>query len=51
MWLVDGRARKVEIHRAQEGRFLLAQTLAAGDMIETPLIPGLVLDVREIFEA
>lgn len=51
MWLVDGRNRKIEIYLAADGRLTLSRTVNTVDVIETALIPGLKLDVREIFES
>ena len=51
MWLVDDRRRKVDIYMLQEAPLMPVRTALAGDMIETPLIPGLKVDVREIFES
>lgn len=50
MWVVDGRERKINVYFLREGQLTLARTAGADDMIETSLIPGLSLDVREIFE-
>lgn len=51
MWVVDGRNQQIDIHLSQSGRLNLSRTVKAGDTIETAVIPGLKLDVREIFES
>ncbi len=51
MWVVDGRQSKIDIYFLQQGHFALVRSAIAGDTIETPLIPGLRFDVREIFES
>ena len=51
MWVVDGRNNKIDIYLLRTDRLELSRTMQAGDTIETALIPGLKLDVREIFES
>ncbi|MGI8436348.1 MAG: Uma2 family endonuclease [Chthoniobacterales bacterium] len=51
MWLVDGREKKIEVFRASDGRLAWVETLSAGDTLETQLLPGWKLEVREIFES
>ncbi len=51
MWIVDGRQKKIDIYLLEGSELKLARNVAPGDQIETPLIPGLTLDVREIFES
>ncbi|MDQ6913425.1 MAG: Uma2 family endonuclease, partial [Verrucomicrobiota bacterium] len=50
MWMVSARDRKVEIYLLDQGQLKLSRTLGAGESLETPLIPGLKLDVSEVFE-
>lgn len=51
MWIVDGRQKKIDIYLLKGTELQLAREAALGDQIETALIPGLTLDVREIFES
>ena len=51
MWVVDGRNNKIDSYLSRDGALVLIRTVQAGDTIETTLIPGLKLDVREIFES
>ncbi len=51
MWLVDERRSKIDLYLLQGTELKLVRTVVAGDTIETPLIPGFSLDVREIFES
>lgn len=51
MWIVDGRQKKIDIYLLKGTELQLAREAALGDKIETALIPGLTLDVREIFES
>jgi Uma2 family endonuclease len=51
-WLVDPQQRTVRVFRRSGAAFLAAQELsaAAGDVLATPLLPGLAIPVGEIFE-
>ncbi len=51
MWVVDGREKKIEVFRASNGRLARAEMLSAADTLETTLLPGWKLEVREIFES
>lgn len=51
MWLVEPRERKIEIYLREVDQLALVGTAAAGDSLQTALIPGLTLDVSEIFES
>jgi Uma2 family endonuclease len=51
LWFVEPRQRKIEIYTLQGSELALVRTAGIGDTIETPLIPELTLDVREIFES
>jgi Uma2 family endonuclease len=51
-WLADPKSDTLEIHRRDAtGRLALAASvsLAAGDVLETPLLPGLRIPLDEIF--
>lgn len=51
-WLVDPDAETVRVERLREGAYQLAAELsaAAGDVLETPLLPGFSIPVPRIFE-
>lgn len=51
MWIVDGREKKIDVYLLEKSELKRARTVAPGDQLGTPLIPGLTLDVREIFES
>ena len=50
-WLVDPDQETVAVHRLEEGRFQKIVDLAAGagDVLATPLLPGLEIRLAEIF--
>lgn len=50
-WLVDPDRETVAVHRLEEGRFHKTADLAAGagDVLATPLLPGLEIRLAEIF--
>jgi Uma2 family endonuclease len=51
-WLVDPELEKVEVYRLWDGRYRRAAELAAegGDVLKSPLFPGLEIVLSEIFE-
>jgi Uma2 family endonuclease len=51
LWLVEPRQQRIEIYKLRGNDFAHVRTAGVGDTIETPLIPGLTLDVCEIFES
>jgi Uma2 family endonuclease len=51
MWVVHGREKKIDIHLQQGTQLVLVRTAVPGETIETALIPGLVMQVSEIFES
>ncbi|MDQ6622482.1 MAG: Uma2 family endonuclease [Verrucomicrobiota bacterium] len=51
MWLVQLEPAQIEVWSLTDDRESPSRTLVFGDQLETPLIPGLTLDVREIFES
>jgi Uma2 family endonuclease len=50
-WMIDPDAETVRVYRRDGVRLLLVQELsaAAGDVLETPLLPGLSLPSAEVF--
>jgi Uma2 family endonuclease len=50
-WVVDPDVDVVRVYRLQDGRYLRAQELSLdhGDVLTTPLLPGLELPLSEIF--
>jgi Uma2 family endonuclease len=48
-WIVDWRARQVEVHRRQDAELRLVATLFASDLLRTPLLPGFECPVSELF--
>jgi Uma2 family endonuclease len=51
-WIVDGFRMAVSVYRLSDGVFHLAFELSAGagDVLTTPLLPGLEIPLAEIFE-
>jgi Uma2 family endonuclease len=49
-WIVDPNAQVIEIYRLASKGFHLAATFAKGAKAETPLLPGLSLDVALVFK-
>ncbi len=51
-WIVDPEMEAVEIYRLWDGRFRRAAELSAerGDILKSPLFPGLEIVLSEIFE-
>lgn len=53
-WMVDPKARRITVcRRASTGAFPVVATPAAdtGDQLETPLLPGFTLSVRDLFSS
>jgi Uma2 family endonuclease len=50
-WVVDPHARTIEIYRHDAGALALAATLAGGDEINTPLLPGFACAAARVFGA
>lgn len=50
-WIVDGEARRVEVHRLERaaGAYRLAASLGASDTATTPALPALALSVSDLF--
>jgi Uma2 family endonuclease len=48
-WIVDWRAKRVEIYRRKRGQLRLINTLLADDEITTPLLPAFAYPVKKFF--
>ena len=48
-WMLDWVLRQVEVYRRQEGRLLAAATLAEGETLTSPLLPGFSCPVSDLF--
>jgi Uma2 family endonuclease len=48
-WLVDPRSESVRIYRLTESGFQRAASLAKGDALSTPLLPGFAISVADMF--
>ena len=49
-WLADTIGKTITVLRARDGVFELVGVFGEGMTVETPLIPGLVVDVSEVFD-
>jgi Uma2 family endonuclease len=48
-WIVDWRDRRLEVHRRRDAALRHAATLKDGEFLESPLLPGLRLDLARLF--
>ena len=48
-WRADPLPHTVEVLRLENGRFVSTGVYGLGDTLTTPLLPGLVIDLNEIF--
>ncbi len=48
-WIVDPRARLVEVYRQRDGVLRLVATLGDADTLTSPLLPGFLLAERRLF--
>lgn len=48
-WIADHDADRVEVYRLRDGRYGKPEIFEPGDTLSTPLLPGLTIDVAEIF--
>jgi Uma2 family endonuclease len=48
-WLVDPKAATVRVYRRDGQRFAAALKLAAPEMLQTPLLPGLAIPLERVF--
>lgn len=49
LWLVDPRARSVEVATLKDGALLTSQVYCVGATLTSPLLPGFTLDVERLF--
>ena len=51
-WIIDPELDTIDVYRHSEGRYLRTAQLSleAGDVLTTPLLPGLALPLSTIFE-
>jgi Uma2 family endonuclease len=49
-WIVDPERQGIKIYRRDSGRLRLAAELSEGEVLTTPLLPGLQIPLGEIFE-
>jgi Uma2 family endonuclease len=49
-WTVDPETRTARVYRRQADRLALAAEISVGDLLTTPLLPGLEIRLSEIFE-
>jgi len=48
-WIVDWQRRGIEVYRRSDAALVLAATLFADDVLESPLLPGFALPLGELF--
>jgi Uma2 family endonuclease len=48
-WIVDWEHRQIEVHRRANATLELAATLLNDDVLDSPLLPGFALPLRELF--
>ncbi len=48
-WIVDWRTAKLEVYRRENARLVLVETLFAGDILHSPLLPGFQLAIEILF--
>lgn len=48
-WLADAERRSITIHRLEGARFRRIAELSAADVLSTPLLPGLRVDLTDLF--
>ncbi|HJQ68061.1 MAG TPA: Uma2 family endonuclease [Blastocatellia bacterium] len=49
-WIVDWRARQVEVYRREQQALRLVATLYEADTLQTPLLPDFALSIAALFE-
>jgi Uma2 family endonuclease len=49
-WIADWRATTLEIYRREQDELKLVQTLHAGDVLTSPLLPGFACPIDRLFE-
>lgn len=48
-WLVDRFARQVVVHRPEGPNYRIVVTLGEGDTLTSPLLPGFICPIRDLF--
>ena len=48
-WIVDPKSKTVEVYKLGERGFELVKAYKEGEALESPLLPGLEVDLKEIF--
>ena len=48
-WIVDPKGKAVEVYTLGKKGFELVKVYKAGEILESPLLPGLVVDLKEVF--
>lgn len=49
-WIVDPDAKTVEVYKLGEKGFELVRAYKESEVLESPLLPGLKVDLKEVFE-
>jgi Uma2 family endonuclease len=49
-WVVSPQDQTFTKHTLENGRYVPARTMVAGDIVTTPILPGFELDLAKIFE-
>ncbi len=49
-WIADWRAMTIEVYRREQDGLQLIQTLQAGDILTSPLLPGFSCPIDRLFE-
>ena len=49
-WIVDPDAKTVEVYKLGEKGFELVRAYKESEVLESPLLPGLEVDLKEVFE-
>lgn len=49
-WVVSPQDETFVRHTLENGRYVPARTMVAGDLVTTPILPGFELDLAKIFE-
>jgi len=48
-WLIDWRARRVEVYRRQSAQRSLQETLLEGDTLTSPMLPNFECPIERLF--
>ena len=48
-WIIDWRARQIEVYRRDNAQLSLVATMIESDSISSPLVPGFSCPVRDLF--